>query len=260
MSVTSLSNPPAKFSAEEWQARVELACLYRLIDHFGMTDLVYNHITMRLPEKHDGKEVFLINGFGRHYTEITASNLIRVDIEGNALDADEYPVNRAGFVIRSAIHGARHDVACVVHTHSLAGCAVSATEGGLKIFDQQSMMFHERIAYHDLEGIAVDLNEQQRLVSDLGEKNSMILNNHGLLTCGRSVGEAFRRIYYLERACRLQVQIMSMGSKAILPPDSVSEHTAKQWDEGLAGQGTIDPIEWPAMMRMMERKDASFAS
>lgn len=257
----------SSFSDAEWKARVELACCYRLIDHFGLTDLVYNHITLRLDEPTGidtggESEVFLINGFGLHYTEITASNLIRIDDKGNAYDESDYPVNGPGFVIHSAIHKARHDVACIIHTHSLAGCAVSAMKQGLIPIDQQSMMFHNRVAYHDLEGIATDMNEQQRLVDDLGDKNAMILRNHGLLTVGRSVGEAFRRLYYLERACKLQVQAMqAAGAEGlVVPSDKVAEHTARQWDEGSAGQGTVDPIEWPALVRLMERKDPSFAS
>lgn len=262
MSVTALSASRARdsLSEAEWALRVELACCYRLVEHFGMADLVYNHITARLPYEVDGQEVFLINGFGRHYTEITASNLIRVDIDGTALDADEYPVNGPGYVIHSAIHHAREDVACIIHTHSRAGCAVASTEAGLIPLDQQSLQFHERVAYHELEGIATDVSERERLVGDLGEKNVMILRNHGLLTCGRSVGEAFRRIYYLERACRLQMDVMSMGLKPAMPSQAVAERTARQWDEGTANNGTIDPIEWPALVRMMERKDPSFAS
>lgn len=262
MTVTSTSNPTAQYSEEEWALRVDLACCYRLIDHFGLTDLVYNHITARLPDDShpfDG-EIFLINGFGLHYTEITASNLIRVDMAGKAQDASDYPVNGPGYVIHSAIHAARHDVGCIVHTHSLAGCAVSAMAGGLIPLDQQSMMFHNRIAYHDLEGIATNMDEQSRLVEDLGDKNAMILRNHGLLTVGRTVGEAFRRLYYLERACKLQVQAMQSGAELIVPSDTVAEHTAQQWEEGSAGQGTWDPIEWPALNRLMERKDPSFAA
>ena len=262
MTVTPQKTPTASFSEAEWALRVELACCYRLIDHFGLTDLVYNHITVRLPDDahpHDG-EVFLINGFGLHYTEITASNLIRVNMHGEALDSSDYPVNGPGFVIHSAIHGARHDVACIVHTHSLAGCAVSAMECGLIPLDQQSMMFHNRVAYHDLEGIATDMDEQDRLVADLGEMNALILRNHGILTVGRSVGEAFRRLYYLERACKLQVQAMQSGTKLVIPSDTVAEHTAQQWEVGAANQGTVNPIEWPALVRQMERKDPGFAT
>lgn len=262
MSVTALTTNrrPAGCSEQEWRLRVELAACYRLVEHFGMADLVYNHITVRLPDRVDGKEVFLINGFGRHYTEITASNLRRVDIDGRALDDDPYPVNKAGYVIHSAIHAARHDVACVIHTHSRAGCAVAALKDGLIPLDQQSMQFHRRVSYHELEGIAADLGERERLVADLGDTNVMILRNHGLLTCGRSVAEAFRRIYYLERACRLQLDVMSTGAAIAMAPEHVAEHTARQWDTGSAGQGTVDAIEWPALVRLMEKKDPSFAT
>ncbi len=262
MSVTALtgSRRPAKYSEDEWRLRVELAACYRLVEHFGMADLVYNHITVRLPDPVDGKEVFLINGFGRHYTEITASNLLRVDIDGRALDRDEYPVNGPGYVIHSAIHRARHDVGCIIHTHSRAGCGVAALKDGLVPLDQQSMQFHRRIAYHDLEGIATDLGEQERLIADLGSHNAMILRNHGLLTCGRSVAEAFRRIYYLERACRLQLDVMASGGAISVPSETVAEHTARQWEEGSAGQGTVNAIEWPALVRLMEKKDPGFAT
>jgi len=257
---TRLDQPPARYGETEWRLRQELACCYRLVDHFDMTDLVYNHITARLPEEawEDGRETVLINGFGLHYSEITAANLIKIDLDGNALEDSEFPVNRPGYVIHSAIHRAREDVACIIHTHSLAGCAVSALEGGFTPYDQQSMMFHERVVTHDLEGIATDTDEQQRLVDDLGAHDNLILRHHGLLTVGRSVGEAFRRIYYLERACRLQLQIVHAGVPAQAPPRTVSEHTARQWDEGLAGQGTVAPIEWPALMRLMDRKDPGY--
>ncbi len=266
MSVTALSAQSLSadrrrgaVSEEEWTLRVDLACCYRLVEHFGMADLVFNHITAKLPYKVDGKDVFLINGFGRHYTEITASNLLRVDIDGTALDEDAYPVNGPGYVIHSAIHGARPDARCIIHTHSRAGCAVAATQEGLIPLDQQSLQFHDRIAYHELEGMATDLNERERLVGDLGDRNAMILRNHGLLTCGQSVPEAFRRIYYLERACRLQMEVMASGMTPARPPAHVAEHTAQQWEKGAANIGTVDPIEWPALVRMMERKDPGFA-
>ena len=163
-------------------------------------------------------------------------------------------------MIHSAIHTARHEVACIIHTHSLAGCAVSTLPDGVVLHDQQSMMLHNRMAYHDLEGIATDLSEQERLVSDLGDAVVLVLRHHGLLTVGRSIGEAFRRMYYLERACRLQLQVMHTGTTPLAAPQSVAEHTARQWEEGLAGQGTIAPIEWPALMRQMQRKDPSYLS
>ena len=262
MSVTALTGTrrPVKYSEDEWRLRVELAACYRLVEHFGMADLVYNHITVRLPDPVDGKEVFLINCFGRHYTEITASNLLRVDIDGKALDSDPYPVNGPGYVIHSAIHRARHDVVCIIHTHSRAGCGVAALKDGLVPLDQQSMQFHKRVAYHELEGIATYLGEQDRLIAYLGDRNAMILRNHGLLTCGRSVAEAFRKMYYLELACRLQLDVMSTGGAIAVPPEHVAEHTARQWELGSAGQGTVDTIEWPALVRLIEKKDPGFAT
>ena len=251
---------PSRYTEAEWAARVELAACYRLIDHFGLTDLVFNHITARVPDAPAGEELLLINGFGLHYSEISASNLIKIDVEGNALEETGYPVNRAGYVIHSAIHEARPDLRCIIHTHSRAGCAISALKEGLIPLDQQSFMFHERVAYHDLEGIAVDADEKSRLVRDLGDKNFLILRNHGLLTTGRSVAEAFRGIYYLERACQLQMDVLATGREINPPPPGVAEHVARQVETGAAGQGSVDTIEWPALVRLMERKDPSFMS
>lgn len=247
-----------KHSSEEWRLRVELAACYRLVHHFGMTDLVYNHITVRLPAEPGQPDVFLINEWGLDYSEIKASNLIRADVDGNVLESGERQFNPAGFVIHSAIHAARADINCIVHTHSLAGCAVSSLAEGLVPLDLQSLQFHNRVAYHELEGITVDLSERERLVHSLGDMNIMILRNHGLLAAGRSVGEAFRRIYYLERACKLQLEVMQTGRAIHQPSAQVAEHTARQYEVGVANQGTIDPIEWRAMLRLMELEQPDF--
>lgn len=247
---------PAHISAEEWDVRVQLAACYRLIDHFGMTDLIYNHITARMPgpEHH-----FLINPFGPHYSEITASSLVKVDLDGRTVDDSAARINPAGYVIHACIHRARPDLHAVIHTHTRAGIAVSCLEDGLIPMEQNGFQFLDRIAYHDYEGIALDAAEQGRLIADLGECSVMILRNHGLLACGANISQAFRRIYYLEMACKIQLDVMAGGAPS-LPARAVQEHTAAQWDSGVAGNGGAedDTLEWPALMRLMDRKDAGY--
>jgi ribulose-5-phosphate 4-epimerase/fuculose-1-phosphate aldolase len=192
-----------RVSDEEWAARLDLAACYRLAVHFGMTDLIYTHISARVPgpEHH-----FLINAFGLLWDEISASTLVKVTLDGEVVeDPTGSGINRAGYVIHSAVHRARPDVGCVMHTHTQAGIAVSAQEDGLLPLSQHAMRFSNSIAYHDYEGLALDLDEQVRLVSDLGDRPAMILRNHGLLVCGESVAQTFDLMYYLERACRTQV-------------------------------------------------------
>ena len=258
---------PAHISEAEWDARVELAACYRLVAHYGMTDLIYNHITARVPEEASGgKHQVLINEFGLHYTEITASNLIKIDLDGTIVDEAALDrgarINPAGYVIHGCIHEARDDVRSVLHTHSRAGIAVSCMADGLIVMDQEGYQFHDAIAYHDYEGLALGLDEQKRLVADLGECNVLILRNHGLLTCGRSVPEAFRHIYYLEMACKVQVDVLASGQKIIQPSEEVRRHTYNQWHQDDAGTrlDNYGTLEWPALLRMMERKDASFLS
>jgi len=240
----------------EQQLREELAACYRLIAHFRMTDLIFTHISVRLPgpEHH-----FLINPYGLMFDEITASNLVRIDLAGNPVEPTPYPVNPAGFVIHSAIHGARDDAQCVLHTHTRAGCAVAALECGLLPVNQISMEFYGRIAYHDYEGIALDLSEQQRLVADLGDKSAMILRNHGLLTVGRSVSEAFLRMYYLEKACEIQLAAQASG-QLVLPPHEVCAHTERQFNdpqrplqEGQFNDPDGMQLAWSALLRMLDR-------
>ncbi len=196
-------------SAEEWAVRVDLAAAYNLAVAMRMTDHIYTHISARVPgdEPH-----FLINAYGLTFDEITASNLVKVNIDGEILlDRTGLGINPAGFVIHSAIHRARHDAACVMHTHTAAGIAVSAQQTGLLMISQHAMRFHRRLAYHDYEGVALDMDEQQRLVADLGPHNAMILRNHGLLACGASVPDAFDAMFYLERACQAQVAALAGG-------------------------------------------------
>src|SRR5213075_2011700 len=197
-----------RVSVEEWATRVNLAACYRLVARYGMTDLIYNHITARVPgpEHH-----ILINAYGMLYEEVTASSLIKVDLAGNIVDKGDtdYSVNAAGYIIHSAVHEAREDAHCVIHTHTPAGIAVSAMEEGLLPLSQTAMRFHGQVAYHDYEGPAFNRGEKGRLVKHLGDKNAMILRNHGLLVCAPSIPQAFNLIYWLEQACRIQVQLLS---------------------------------------------------
>ena len=237
------------YSDAEWQARVDLAAAYRLTDHFGMTTLIYNHITARVPGTEDQ---FLINEYGLGYDEITASNLIKIDMQGNILEEGAHQINFTGYVIHSAIHAARRDVSCVMHTHTPYGMAVSAMEDGLLALQQDAYQFHERLSYHEFEGVAVDLDERERLVTDLGDKNAMILRNHGLLTVGRSVGEAWNRMWQLELACKVQVLAQSTGQPIRQAPISAIEKTASWYD------GDSVALEWAWLLRIINRKDPSY--
>jgi len=238
----------------EWQARVDLAACYRIVAHYGMTDMLNNHISVRVPDE-PGR--FLINPFGLFYEEVTASNLVKVDIEGNIIGNAEYGINPAGFVIHAAVHRGRHDLACVIHTHTRAGVAVSAQRRGLLPISQHALRFYNRIAYHDFEGLALDLDEQQRLIADLGSHKVMLLRNHGILAGGASVREAFEMLYYLEMACKIQIDILSGGQEPIYPSPEVCERTASQWDRS---EEVLQGRDWPAIMRLLDRKDSSFRS
>lgn len=244
------------YSQEEWQLRQELAACYRLIAHYRMTDLISTHISVRLPgpEHH-----FLINPYGLFFEEITASNLVKIDLDGNKVQDSAYPVNPAGFVIHSAIHRAREDAQCVLHTHTRAGCAVAAQEGGLLPVNQISLEFYGRVAYHNYEGIALNFSEQQRLVEDLGNKSVMILRNHGLLTVGDSVKQAFLRMYYLEKACEIQLAAQAGGTLR-LPPDEVCRRTEQQFNEpgkdvpeGELSDPDAVQFAWAALLRLLDR-------
>ncbi|WP_033296197.1 class II aldolase/adducin family protein [Amycolatopsis jejuensis] len=240
--------------AGEARLRRELAAVYRLVAHFRMTDLIFTHISARLPgpDHH-----FLINPYGLLFEEITASNLVKIDLSGQPVGESEYPVNPAGFVIHSAIHAARADAHCVLHTHTRAGCAVAAQKDGLLPVNQISMEFHDRVGYHDYEGVALNLDEQERLVEDLGAHPAMILRNHGLLTVGRTPAEAFLRMYYLERACEIQVSAQAGGMALVLPDPKVAELTARQ----LTGTDTASDFHdedayamaWAALLRLLDR-------
>ena len=242
-------------SPEEWAARVDLAACYRLIDLYGMSDLIANHVSARVPGEPGH---FLINPYGLLYDEMTASGMLKIDLDGNVIARPpfDYGVNHAGFVIHSAIHRARHDVDCVIHTHTAAGMAVSALDCGLLPINQTAMRF-AHVAYHDYEGVALDLDERPRLQRDLNTKNIMLLRNHGTLTVGRSVAEAFLRIYFLERACTMQVRTFTLGGSPHQTASAVIEKNAvlAQGD----GMSTVaENLAWPALLRKLDRVDPSF--
>lgn len=240
-------------SKEEWEARVNLAACYRLMAEFGMVEMVANHISVRVPGTEDQ---FLINPYGMLYEEMTASSMLKIDLEGNVIfNATDYGVNQAGFVIHSAIHAARHDVDCVIHTHTLAGMAVSAMKCGIMPVAQSSMRFRD-IAYHDYEGIALRLEERERLVENLGNREAMVLRNHGLLTTGTSIPECFNNMYRLERACQLQVMALSCNTELQMPPEEVTQYTNHLMLPGVRRRFGL--LEWPALLRKLDRIDTSF--
>ena len=240
-------------SPAEWQARLDLAACYRLVDAFGMTDLTYNHITARIP----GTEHLLINLYGLLYKEITASSLVKIDVKGNIIckpDTD-YGINKSGYVIHGAIHKARPQVQCVLHTHTRAGMAVAAMKCGLLPLSQTAIRFVGHIGYHDYEGPAIDLEERERIVRDLGPHDAMIRRNHGLLACGATVQQAFNTMYQLEWSCRAQVDAMASGRKPVLPAKEVLEKTAHLYQPGTRRPYGV--LEWPAMLRLLAAEDKS---
>jgi ribulose-5-phosphate 4-epimerase/fuculose-1-phosphate aldolase len=239
-------------SEAEWQVRVDLAAAYRLVAHFGWDDLVFTHISARVP---GGDDHFLVNPYGCLFEEITASNLVKVDLAGNKVMDSPWPVNPAGFTIHSAVHEARADAHCVLHLHTNAGIAVSIQREGLQPLSQTSLFALASVGYHDYEGVALNEDEKPRLVADLGERNFLILRNHGTLTVGGSVGEAFLAMYILERACQIQVMAQSGGD--LLPiPAPILAGIAAQADEVTLGQGAA--LVWPAMLRKADRLDPGF--
>lgn len=241
-------------SEEEWKVRVDLAACYRLIAFHGMDDFHATHISARVPDSH---EHFLINPYGLLFSQITASNLVKIDIEGNIVQDTPYTINPAGFVIHSAIHAARADAICVIHTHTVAGIAVSCLEEGLLPLSQKSMRFYNRIAYHDYEGKADDLDERARLVHDIGDMNALILRNHGLLVCGKSVGRAFKLMTSLEKSCKIQLAAMATGGTLIKLSPKVMEHAAAQFDRDEA-PGKNRPDGWPSLLAMLDKIDPEY--
>src|SRR3954471_22961792 len=242
-------------SVEEWQARGDSAACYRLTAMYGMTEMVANHISCRVPGTTDQ---FLINPYGMLYEEIDASSLIKIDVDGNTLfNASDYDVNVAGFVIHSAIHMAKHDRACVAHTHTPAGMAVSAMECGLLPLAQTSMRFLH-IGYHDFEGIADDVGERERLVRDLGDHEAMILRNHGLLVVGRTIPATFNLLSRMERACEVRVRALSCNTKLVSPPQDVLEATFDKVKPRADKPNRNGELAWPALLRKLDRIDTSY--
>lgn len=243
--------------SEEWELRVQLAAAYRLIDHFGWSELIWTHTTVRVPgpEHH-----FLINPYGYRFDEICASNLVKVDLHGNIIGDQRQEINPAGFVIHSAIHMARRDVRCVMHTHTVAGMAVAALDCGLLPISMYSLGYFEGVGYHDFEGPSIELGERERLAANLGDKNVFIMRNHGLLTCGDSVAQAFVRMYRLERACQVQLAAQATGAGLVTPPRAVCEVSRERSDDFLGDKGYSrerNP-EFAAMLRMLDKKDPSY--
>lgn len=239
-------------SAEEWQLREDLAGLYRLVAHHGWDDFLFTHLSVRVPgpEHH-----FLLNPLGLMFEEVTASSLVKVDAEGQKVLESPYDINPAGFTIHSAIHMAREDAHCVMHLHTDDGVAVSAQEGGLLPITQHAMQLGE-IAYHEYEGVALDLDERERLIRDIGDHQCMLLRNHGTLTVGKTCSAAFLAMYYFERACTMQVRALSGGVAIAQPPQGSAAKAASQ--STLLFDGSADNLAWPALMRKMDRLDPNF--
>ena len=245
---------------EEWQLRCDLAACYRLVALYGMSDLVFTHISAKLPASvTGGEEQFLINPYGLLFDEITASSLVKVDMACNKLHESPFPVNPAGFTIHSAVHAARPDVACVLHTHTRAGVAVSAQQAGVLPISQQSTFVLASLAYHDYEGVAFRPDEGLRLQKDLGTANFLVLRNHGLLTCGPSVADAFLAMYTFENACRIQIDALAgqRGMDSLTPvPQAIVDGTAQAMRVQTGGLGGA--FVWPTMLRQLERQGAGY--
>lgn len=243
-----------RVSKEEWQVRVDLAAAYQLAAQFRWTDLIYTHFSARVP----GTEDILINAYGLMFDEITASNLVKIDLAGNVLDDPlEYGINQAGYVIHSCVHKARPEINCVIHTHTRAGVAVSAMKCGLLPISQHAMRVHGELTYHDYEGIALEMDEQTRLARDLGKTSkAMILRNHGLLALGESVREAFEVMYYLDCSCQIQIDAMAAGMDNVL---RMSERAARTADEQFhRSDRPSEHKDWPALLRMLERRGIDY--
>ncbi len=255
--VLQVSSMRDRCSEAEWQARIDLAACYRLVEHYGMADMMANHISSRVPGEDNA---FLINAYGMMYGEITASSLIKVDLDGNILSTPDfgslnYGVNKAGYVIHSAIHRARHEVGCVIHTHSWASMAVSSLREGLLPLTQTAMRFL-KIAYHDYQGVVLDIKEQASLLADLGQGEALMLRNHGALTVGRTVGEAFNWMHRLELACRSQLAAQATQQALVTVAQDVLEATWNSYQPGTRRPYGV--MEWPALLRKLDRMDPSY--
>ena len=252
-----IASMKGRCSDAEWQARVDLAACYRLVDLYGMSDMMANHVSARVPGEEDA---FLINAYGMMYEEITASSLIKIDHEGNILSKPDfgdlnYGINKAGYVIHSAVHAARPELACVIHTHSWASMAVSALECGLLPITQTAMRFL-KIGYHEYQGVVLNRDEQASLLRDLGTGDALILRNHGALTVGRSVGEAFNWMHRIELSCHSQLAAMACNSPLVKVPQHVLEETWNNYQPGTRRPYGL--MEWPALLRKLDRLDPSY--
>lgn len=252
---THTATIPMDCSPQEWQTRVDLAAAYRLVALFHWDDLVFTHLSARVPEE-DG--AFLINPYGMLFEEITASSLVKVDAAGNKLSPSDWPVNPAGFTIHSAVHAARHEAQCVMHTHTLNGVAVSAQAGGLRALSQQSIFVLGSLGYHDYEGVALRDDEKPRLVRDLGQSSFLMLRNHGLLTVGRGIAEAFQAMYLFEAACAIQVRAQAGGGALIEIDPSIIATARQQAAQVTKGQGAN--LIWPGLLRRLDRQMPGYAS
>jgi len=251
--VTKGTSVRSQVSEEEWQVRVDLAACYRIIAMHGWDDLVFTHVSARVPGP---DEHFLINPYGMLFEEITASSLVKVDLDGKIILDSEFPINPAGFVIHSAVHEARHDAGCVLHLHTKAGVAVSAQAKGLQPISQTSLFPYATLAYHSYEGVALNDDEKARLVADMGSNNALILRNHGLLTTGTTIADAFLLMYFLETACQTQILAQSGGGELIQVPQPIVDGImaqAEQVTKGLGGQ-----LVWPGLLRKLDRRDTSY--
>ncbi len=240
----------------QWAARQRLAAAYRIVDHLGWTETIYGHLTLRVP----GTRHFLINPWGLRYDEVTASNLVEIDIDGNTIGPGNYPVNKAGFVIHSAVHAGREDVHCVFHTHTTAGMAVAAQQDGLLPISIMATGYYGRVAYHDYEGPSLNLGERERLVASIGAHKTLILRNHGLLTAAGSVEEAFILMFRLQRACEIQVAAQAGGGALTLPSTEVCEASARLTDEFLEGNdgAPAGQLEFGSYVRLIDKLDSSY--
>ena len=254
LSIPSLQH---QVSAEEWQLRCDLAACYRLVALYGWSDLVFTHISAKLPDSVTGGDhQFLINPYGLMFDEITASSLVKVDMACNKLHETPFPVNPAGFVIHSAVHEARPEVQCVLHTHTRAGVGVSAQKHGILPLSQQSTFVLASLAYHDYEGVAFRPDEKPRLQADLGQANFLVLRNHGLLTVGKSIADAFLSMYTFENTCRIQIDAQAGGAELTMVDPRILAGMADVMRVATAGQGAN--IAWPALLRRLERTDPGY--
>lgn len=258
MEKTNPVSHAAAYPQTEAALRVQLAACYRLVAHFGMDDLIYNHISARVPgpEHH-----FLINPYGLLFSEVTASSLVKIDLDGRKVDDSDAEVNQAGFVIHSAIHAGRPDALCVLHTHSDAGTAIAAMPDGLSPLSQFAMRYQGHTAFHDYEGVALETGERERLVRDLGPHNTLVLRNHGILTVGRTIPEAFILMYYFEKAAKVQLLAqggVAPGQSLVYPQTEVSALAARQFTEFAGDILPPGTREWPAFLRMLERTQPDY--